>query len=89
MANTKPNIQNPTDSFGKFLNKTNFKDLKIQKSDLYKIQEKMKKPNPKFTTKEWESIEGVINFINAIQDIAVDEYGVKETKVFRISRKDK
>jgi len=89
MANKKPNIPNPTDRFGEFLNKTDFKELKAQKSALYKIQAKLEKPKPKFTQKEWDALEGLINFIDAIQDIAVDEYGVKETKVFRISRKDK
>lgn len=89
MANKKPNIQNPTDRFGEFLNKTDFKDLKNQKSALYAIQTKMEKPKAKFTQKEWDALEGLINFINSIQDIAVDEYGVKETKVFRISRKEK
>ena len=89
MAKKKPNIQNPTDRFSTFFNDTDFKELKDQKSALYIIQAKMEKPKAKFTQKEWDALEGLINFINSIQDIAVDEYGVKETKVFRISRKEK
>ena len=89
MANKKPNIQNPTDRFGEFLNKTDFKDLKDQKSALYTIQANIEKPKAKFTQKEWDALEGLINFIDAIQEIAVEEYGVKETKVFKISRKEK
>lgn len=89
MANKTENIKNATDRFGKFLNNTDFKELKAQKSALYAIQAKIEKPKAKFTQKEWDALEGVINFINAIQDIAVDEYGVKETKVFKISCKEK
>jgi len=89
MTQKKPNIKNPTDRLGQFFNQTNFKELKDQKSAVYSIQAKMEKPKAKFTQKEWEALEGVINFINAIQDIAVDEYGVNEKKVFRISRKEK
>jgi len=89
MANKKPNIQNPTDRFSAFFNDTDFKELKDQKSALYAIQAKIEKPKAKFTQKEWDALEGIINFINSIQDIAVDEYGVKETKVFKISRKEK
>lgn len=89
MAQKKPNIKNPTDRFGKFLNDTDLKELKDQKSALYTIQAKMEKPNAKFTQKEWNALEGLINFVHSIQEIAVDEYGVKETKVFKISRKEK
>lgn len=89
MAHKKPNIKNPTDRFGKFLNDTDLKELKDQKSALYIIQSKMEKPKAKFTQKEWNALEGLINFVESIQTIAVDEYGIKETKVFKISRKEK
>ena len=69
-----------------YLKKINFKLLKEQKTTLIKLQAKIEK-DKKFTQKECDTLEGMINFIDSIQDIAVDEYGHKETKVFKISRK--
>ena len=77
-----------TDRMGQFINKMDFKLLKQQKTTLIKIQAKLEKPNPKFTQKEWDTLEGIINLVDSIQDIAVDEYGVSQRKVFRLSRKD-
>jgi hypothetical protein len=80
---------NPADRMGEFFAKMDFKLLKEQKTTLIKIQTKLEKPNPKFTKKEWDTMEGIINLLDAIQDVAVDEYGFNEKTVFRISRKGK
>lgn len=82
------NSADKNDRMGKYLSKMDFKLLKEQKTQLYKMQVKMEK-GQKLTQKDWEVLEGMINFCNSIQDIAVDEYGYPEKTVFRITRKDK
>lgn len=77
-----------SDRMGKYLSKMDFKLLKEQKSALYKMQVKMEK-GQKLNQKDWDVLEGMINLCNSIQDIAVDEYGYSEKKVFKISRKEK
>lgn len=84
----KLNIPEPTDSFGDFLNKTDFAELKVQKSALIQIQTNMEKSGF-FSQKEYDAIEGVVNFISSIQDIAVDKYNVKASKVFKFTREPK
>ena len=75
------------DRMAQYLAKMDFKLLKEQKSALYKMQAKMEKGNSSFTQKEVDVMEGILNFIDSIQDIAVDEYGYKKESVFKISRK--
>jgi len=71
-----------------FLKKIDFKELKEQKSTLIKLQAKIEKTKPKFTQKEHDALEGIINLIDSIQDIAVDKFGYKERTVFKLSKKD-
>lgn len=71
-----------------YLKKIGFKLLKEQKAALIKLQAKLEK-DKKFTKKECDTLEGMICFIDSIQDIAVDEYGYKEAEVFKLSRKEK
>ena len=78
----------PHDRMAQYISSIDFKLLKQQKTTIINLQAKLEKDS-KYTQKEWDTLEGMINLIDSIQDIAVDEYGVKETKVFRISRKDK
>lgn len=72
-----------------FLSKIDFKDLKTQKSRLIMIQAKMENPKAKFTQKDIDALEGLLNLVDIIQDIAVDEYGFPERTVFRRTRGDK
>lgn len=65
-----------------FLSNFDFNLLKKQKTSLINIQSKMQISNVKFTQKDWKILEGMLNLIDTIQDIAVDEYGYKETLVF-------
>lgn len=81
-------VANENDRMSQYLSKMDFKLLKEQKSALYKMQVKMEK-GQKLNQKDWDVLEGMINLCNSIQDIAVDEYGYSEKKVFKISRKDK
>lgn len=76
-------------SMPQFLKKIDFKDLKAQKSRLIMIQAKMENPKAKFTQKDIDALEGLLNLVDAIQDIAVDEYGFPERTVFRRTRGDK
>lgn len=68
-----------------FLKNMDFKLLKNQKSTLIKLQAKIEK-DKKFNNKEWDTLEGMINLIDSIQDIAVDEYGYNERTVFKLSK---
>lgn len=83
MANTKKEI--PNDRMAKYLASHDFKLLKKQKKLLIKIQVKMEK-DPGFTQNEWDAIEGMLNWIDSVQDIAVDEYGYAEKKIFNLSK---
>jgi hypothetical protein len=86
MSNKKTNI--PNDRMAQYLAKIDFKLLKEQKTRLISIQAKMEKPKPKFTQKDWDVLEGLIGLVDSIQDVAVDEYGYSNNKVFRLTRKD-
>jgi hypothetical protein len=68
-----------------FIEKIDFKLLKKQKHQALKTLDKMES-NPKFSKKERDSLEGIINLIDEVQRIAVDEQGLKENVVFRITR---
>lgn len=85
----KKKIDNTSDRMAQFLGLTDFKLLKEQKTILIKLQAKLEKPKQKFTKKEWYTLEGIINFVDYIQDIAVDEYGYPARKVYRLSRGNK
>lgn len=74
-------IKTPPSMYG-FINKIDFKELKSQKAILIKLQEKKGT-----TAKENSTIEGILNLIDHIQDIAVDSYGYNEKAVFKLSRK--
>lgn len=86
MAAKKPNTK-IDDRMGQYINKLDFKLLKSQKSRLYAMQVKMEK-GKKLNQKDWDVLEGMINFCDSIQDIAVDEYGVNKHKVFNLSKED-
>lgn len=68
-----------------FLKRINFAALRDQKFDLLSVQEKMVKHPDTFTQQEQDSLEGILNLIDAIQDEAVDKYGYPEDEVFRLS----
>jgi hypothetical protein len=76
-------------TMSQYLKKMDFKLLKEQKTQLIKLQAKIGKTKDKrFSQKDLDTLEGMINFCDSIQDIAVDEYGYPERKVFRRTRKD-
>ncbi len=56
--------------------------LKAQKKVLINLQSKKS-----ITPAEWSALEGIINFIDAEQDIATDVYGYDEEKVFNLNNK--
>lgn len=85
MAKKKNTTAN--DRMGQFINQMDFPLLKKQKSRLYAMQVKQEK-GQKLNKSDWDVLEGMINFCNSIQDIAVDEYGVKSSKVFKLSKED-
>ena len=64
-----------------FLKKINFKDLKRQKQTLLGAVMGAK------TKKEANDLNSILNLIDAIQDEAVDNYGYKESTVFKLSKK--
>ena len=66
----------------KFLKNIDFKDLKKQKKTLLEAITKAE------TQKEQDNLNGILHLIDSIQDIAVDEYGYKENKVFMRGKKD-
>lgn len=59
-----------------------WKLLREQKDTLLKINFN-EKDYPNLTKKDINHIEGIIEFIDYIQDTAVDECGLPENKVFR------
>lgn len=79
----------PTDRMGEYLKNTDFKLLKKQKTSLINIQSKLNKKGARFTQNDIDTLEGIINLVDSIQDIAVDEYGYSKFHVFKLSRKDK
>ena len=78
----KKTKQFPNPDMETFLKNTNFKLLKKQKLSLIKLIEKQSG----VSNKTLEHLDGILNFIDTIQDIAVDEYGYKEKDVFNISK---
>ena len=60
-----------------FLEKINFTELKKQKHTLIHLID-ANKLDPDFVG----DVQGIINLIDSIQDIAVDKYGYKESDVF-------
>lgn len=73
-------------TMAQFLHGIDFKLLKAQKSRLINIQAKLENPKAKFTQKDLDALEGIINLCDKIQDVAVDDYGYNERTVFRRSR---
>lgn len=71
-----------------FLKNINFKMLKGQKTQIILLQAKLEKPKAKFTQKDIDALEGLINLIDEVQRIAVDEFDYPERTVFRRTRKD-
>lgn len=62
-----------------FLAKTNFEELKAQKKALLNAVENMDQ------VPTIGKLEGLICFIDAFQDMAVDVYGIDENTVFDLS----
>lgn len=77
-----------SDRMARFLGKIDFKMFKGQKTKLLNIQAKMEKPNPKFSQRELNAIEGMINLCDSIQDVAIDEYGYDKHKLLNLSNKE-
>lgn len=71
-----------------FLKNIDFKMLKGQKTQLILLQAKLEKPKAKFTKKDIDALEGIINLVDEVQRIAVDEFQYPERTVFRRTRKD-
>lgn len=73
-----------------FLKGIDFKMLKKQKASLLKVLDNI--PKKSVPTKEVKKLDkdltGILNLIDSIQEIAVDEYGVKEKAVFKLSKID-
>lgn len=62
-----------------FIEKIDFDLLKKQKSKLFDII------RDSDNVEQVEALEGIINLINKIQDIAVDEYNYNENEVFDLN----
>ena|SRR5882757_11545374 len=60
-----------------FVHKMDWTLLKAQKIVLTKLQSKRT-----LLPSEHETIEGILNLIDTIQDVAVDRYGYEDKKVF-------
>lgn len=82
------NSSDKNDRMGKYLKRMDFKLLKQQKSRLIAMQVKIEQ-GKKLNQGDWDVLEGMINFCDSIQDIAVDEYGYPRKSVYRFTRKDK
>jgi hypothetical protein len=67
----------------KFIGSLNFELLKAQKIVLIELQGKLESNGP-----EWSTVEGIINLIDSIQDIAVDQVGFNPNHVFNLSGED-
>lgn len=78
----KKKTDTTSDRMAQYLGKMDFKLLKQQKSRLYAMQVKIEK-GKKLNQGDWDVLEGMINFCDSIQDIAVDEYGHNERTVFK------
>jgi hypothetical protein len=61
--------------------------LKKQKTALINMQTKIEN-GKKLSQADHDVLEGMINFCDSIQDIAVDEYNYPERSVYRRTRKD-
>ena len=64
------------------INKIDWALLKIQKSNLVQVQDMLLKTSNNHLM---ESVQGVINMIDNLQDYAVDELGIPEKEVFTIT----
>ena len=82
MKNTK---LNPKKAEIVVLLKLNLLDLKKQKSDLVIAQESLKAIGGKDNKRIVDSLEGLFNLIEAIQDKAVDVDGYEEKDVFDLT----
>jgi hypothetical protein len=69
-------ISNPIEDFETFIERTNWKLIQEQKETLLKIA------CGKITTINMEHIEGVINFLDSIQELAVEHYSHSEENIF-------
>ncbi len=67
----------------KFAANTDFFQLTGQKRTLIKLSE-----NPLLSIREKDDIEGLLNFIDAFQDMLVDEVGIDEGEVYPYLEKD-
>jgi hypothetical protein len=70
-------------SFEEFFDKVNFKQLKAQKMVLTYLQDK-----DTTTAAEYGAIEGLLNLLDALQDVAVHTLGYNKYKVFNLSSGD-
>lgn len=75
-------MKKKTETLESFIKDFDFILLKAQKRILNKLQDKKKT-----THAESQAIEGIINLIESIQDIAVDQFGLEEDIVFNFENK--
>lgn len=74
---TKPNPEKDAIIARVLIHTMDFKLLKAQKTMLLNMQSKKTT-----TTAEWNAIEGIVNMIDAIQDIATDHYGFDPNEIY-------
>jgi hypothetical protein len=67
-----------------FIHRTNFDQLKQQKKAVIEILDRLEKSGDDMA----EVFEGLLNFIDSFQDLAVDSYGYNEKSVFDLSEEE-
>ncbi len=77
------NIQNTKTTMDEFVDKIDFPLLEKQKNTLLELS-----IYGSLTMKEIDALEGIINFVDAFQDYAVDVMGKPENEVFNFSTDD-
>lgn len=67
-------------------------DWQLLKEQKHLLVEIIRNKNPtefKLTEQHTDAIEGIINFLDTIQDYAVDDLGIPEDEVFKFEEKEK
>ena len=73
----------------KILENIDFDLLRKQKAQLIELQYRTTpEGNPVILSKEYDALEGIINLIDEIQDLAVEELGLKEEDVFNLNKEE-
>jgi hypothetical protein len=75
-------------TMAEFIATVNFDELRKQKTALIAAQSTLNAIGAKEQTNIANELEGLINFIDAFQDIAVDQYGKEAKDVFNLTDED-